>query len=132
VLRWGMRLIARERGFTLIELMIVVMIIGLLSSIAIPNYKRYRDNAKIGRTAAEMRGLSAAFVAYLSATGSYPPDSHLVLPPGMEEFINPAIWANETPLGGHTTGRVRTFIRTQASRFSRRPLRYHTSSRSTI
>ncbi len=101
MLRREKSVFARSRGFTLIELMIVVMVIGLLAAIAIPNYKRYRDNAKIGRTASEMRGLSAAFVAYLAATGSYPPDSHLVLPLGMDEYINPAIWTNQTPLGGN-------------------------------
>ena len=92
---------SRSRGFTLIELMIVVMIIGILMAIAIPNFKRSRDNAKIGRTASEMKQLSGAFFAYMAEHGDFPPDSHLTLPPGMEEYINPAIWANETPLGGH-------------------------------
>ncbi|MBU8870267.1 MAG: prepilin-type N-terminal cleavage/methylation domain-containing protein [Gemmatimonadales bacterium] len=36
----------RSDGFTLIELMIVIVIIGILSSIAIPNFIRMRDNAK--------------------------------------------------------------------------------------
>ena len=91
----------RIAGFTLVELMIVVSVIGLLVAIAVPNYNNYRLNAKVARTAAEMRGLSAAFVAYKAGTDLYPPDSHLTLPPGMEDFINPAIWADETPLGGH-------------------------------
>jgi prepilin-type N-terminal cleavage/methylation domain-containing protein len=91
----------RNAAFTLVELMIVVSIIGLLLAIAIPKYNNYKLNAKVARTAAEMRGLSAAFVAFKAGTGVYPIDSHLVLPPGMEDFINPAIWANETPLGGH-------------------------------
>jgi type II secretory pathway pseudopilin PulG len=85
----------------LVELMIVVTIIGLLLAVAIPTYSHYRLNAKIARTASEMRGLAAAFVAYKAGNGAYPVDSHAVLPPGMEEFINPAIWANATPLGGH-------------------------------
>jgi prepilin-type N-terminal cleavage/methylation domain-containing protein len=90
-----------KRGFTLIELMIVIVIVGVLAAISIPNFLRMRMNARIGRTAAELKGLSAGFAAYAAQHGDFPTDSHLTLPPGMEEHINPQIWADETPLGGH-------------------------------
>ena len=81
--------------------MIVVVIIGLIAAIAVPNYLNFIRNAKVGRTASEMRSLSQGFVAFYASNGQYPPDSHASLPPGMSEYINPILWLNPTPIGGN-------------------------------
>ncbi len=47
----GMR---HQRGFTLMEVMIVTAIIGTLTAIAIPNILRYRDNSRLRAAASEM------------------------------------------------------------------------------
>ena len=39
--------LGRQSGFTLVELMVVVAIIGLLSAVAIPNFKKYQAKSKI-------------------------------------------------------------------------------------
>ena len=44
-----------QKGFTLVELMIVVAIIAILAAIAIPAYDSYVDEAKIAKTKAEDR-----------------------------------------------------------------------------
>lgn len=92
---------SNQKGFTLLELLVTVAIVGILSAIAIPTFNTYRRQAKAGATAAEMRSVVTGFYAYLAAYGDWPEDSHLTLPAGMEDFIDPSVWSEETPLGGN-------------------------------
>ena len=63
-----MRVKNYEKGFTLIELMVVVAIIGILASIAIPNFKKYQGKAKT--TEAKIQ-LAALFQAEKSLEDEY-------------------------------------------------------------
>ena len=61
----------RERGFTLIELMIVVAIIALISAVAMVAYFTAVDRARQKRTVSDMRTIAAAWEARASEMQSY-------------------------------------------------------------
>jgi type IV pilus assembly protein PilA len=55
-----------QKGFTLIELMIVVAIIGILAAIAIPQYQNYIVKSQVSRAVAELGALKTAYEACLN------------------------------------------------------------------
>src|SRR6185436_18577482 len=63
----------RALGFTIVEVLIVVAIVGILAGIAIPAYMDYRERARVKHAIAELTVLSLVINQYQLDHGQYPP-----------------------------------------------------------
>jgi general secretion pathway protein G len=62
----------RERGFTLIEIMVVVVILGILAAIVAPNVISKIDDAQVARVQQDLRSIETALKFYRLDTFGYP------------------------------------------------------------
>lgn len=65
-------LIQKEHGFTLIELIIVIVIIGILALIALPKYYANVDRAEKSKVYASLASIREVVLAYYAVNGVYP------------------------------------------------------------
>jgi len=68
----------KSQGFTLIELMIVVAIIGILAAIAIPAYQDYTKRAHVSEGLTLAGGLKASVAEYFASEGTWPTNNGAV------------------------------------------------------
>jgi general secretion pathway protein G len=68
-----------NRGFTLVELLMVIAIIGVLSLMVIPQYSNLQNKVKSARCKSEIRTVEKNIIAYNLEKGSFPPTGSLGL-----------------------------------------------------
>ena len=72
----------KSKGFTLVEILVVVSIIGILITILVPVVGRSKTKAKIAMARVQMTELSAALISYKTDYGRYP------MPSGIDPLLN--------------------------------------------
>ncbi|HHW56716.1 MAG TPA: prepilin-type N-terminal cleavage/methylation domain-containing protein [Clostridia bacterium] len=79
-----------ERGFTLIELIVVIAILGILATIAVPRVTTSLSNAKTNADEANLKILQNAVERYYIEKGTYPStDLHELKPDYIDEIPTP-------------------------------------------
>jgi len=81
-----------KKGFTLIEILVVVAIIGLLAAMATYSYQRARSAAMVAAAKDELRSIAQSVTLYQNDYSVFPPDTNRDIPPGLEAYLAPGLW----------------------------------------
>lgn len=108
---------SKSKGFTLIELMIVVAIIAILAAIAIPNYLRYAMKSKTAEATTNLGAIRTGETAYYAENDAYKICD--ATPTGGGLTVTPVIWAGSgvvqfADIGFEPDGWVRYLYQTTA------------------
>ena len=87
-------------GFTLVEIMIVVVILGLLAAMAMPAFQKVRNTSMASRIANDYRTFASAFETCALEAGFWPPDSNgNEIPVLAQPYVNSTNWSSGAVAG---------------------------------
>lgn len=88
-------------AFTLVEILIVVVILGILAAIVVPKFTNASDDARIGAFITSLKTYADACEYFAVKEGAYPPDgSSGVMPDGFDQYVDQDEFESPTPIGG--------------------------------
>jgi general secretion pathway protein G len=92
-----------QSGFTLVELLVVLAILGLVAAVATPQVLKYLAKAKTDTARVDIKGIGAALDLYMLDTGHYPSEQEggltaLVAKPNTGEWHGPYLKSRGVPL----------------------------------
>lgn len=107
-----------SRGFTLIEILMVIAIIGILATIAVPMYRDYHLRAKAVSLVTEVKTAAQAFRTFKMENNTYPADTAAgVTPPEALSFIGEFFSTTPSGTGNISSPASRRGFRSQAILF---------------
>jgi type IV pilus assembly protein PilA len=105
-----------NQGFTLIELMIVVAIIGILAAVALPAYNDYTTRAHVSEAASVAQGYKTAVAEYYAINGSLPDLSDISMTTSASTAYSSVavtsgvVKVEMNPVGGLTDGQFLEYV----------------------
>jgi len=82
------KLLRGEKGFTLIELIVVVIIIGILAALVVPRFAGKTDKAKVNGAMSALKSIKTVLDLYYEENGTYPADEGTLVNALKDEGIN--------------------------------------------
>ena len=92
---------SRRAGFTVLEIMVVVLILGIILAVAVPHFQKATLATRQARLANDFRQLHGAFELFELENGYWPMDVATArLPAEMVGYLDAQVFADPSPLGG--------------------------------
>jgi len=89
-----------KHGFTLVEILVVVVILGVLAAIVLPQFASATDDARYNAFITDLNALTKAVSAYENIHGLPPDGDSGVMPTELNIYMSPERYERATPLGG--------------------------------